>query len=68
MQFDIDLEKERTEILNRYRGLLRDCRESISKEDKKLIVKLLTFRLMHIKTCVESLASLTSTTLLMSLE
>jgi GTP pyrophosphokinase len=39
MQFDIDLEKERKEILNRYRGLLRDCRESISKEDKKLIRK-----------------------------
>ena len=39
MQFDIDLEKERTEILNRYRGLLRDCRESISTEDKKLIRK-----------------------------
>ena len=39
MQLDIDLEKERKEILNRYRGLLRDCRESISKEDKKLIRK-----------------------------
>lgn len=39
MQADIDLEKERKEILNRYRGLLRDCRESITKEDKKLIRK-----------------------------
>ena len=39
MQFDLDLEKERKEILNRYRGLLRDCRENISKEDKKLIRK-----------------------------
>ena len=39
MQVDIDLEKERKEILNRYRGLLRDCRESITKEDKKLIRK-----------------------------
>lgn len=39
MQFDIDLEKERKEILNRYRSLLRYCRESTSKEDKKLIRK-----------------------------
>lgn len=39
MQLNIDLEKERKEILNRYRGLLRDCRESINKEDKKLIRK-----------------------------
>jgi len=39
MQVDIDLEKERKEILNRYKGLLRDCRESITKEDKKLIRK-----------------------------
>ena len=39
MQFDIDLEKERKEILNRYRSLLRYCRESTSKEDKKIIRK-----------------------------
>ena len=37
MQFDT--EKERKEILNRYKGLLRDCRESTSKEDKKKIRK-----------------------------
>ena len=35
----IDLDKERKEILNRYKGLLRDCRDKTSKEDKKLIRK-----------------------------
>ncbi len=34
-----DLDKERREILNRYKGLLRDCRETTSKEDKKKIRK-----------------------------
>lgn len=35
---EIDSEKEVREILNRYRGLLRDCK-SLSKDDKKLIRK-----------------------------
>lgn len=37
MQFDV--EKERKEILNRYKGLLRDCRDNTTKADKKQIRK-----------------------------
>lgn len=36
---DIDLELERKEILNRYKGLLRDCKNRTNAEDKKLIRK-----------------------------
>ena len=32
---DIDLELERKEILNRYKGLLRDCKNKTDAEDKK---------------------------------
>ncbi len=35
----INVDKERKEILNRYRGLLRDCRDKTTKEDKKQIRK-----------------------------
>ena len=35
----INLDIERKEILNRYRGLLRDCRDKTNKEDKKRIRK-----------------------------
>lgn len=35
----INVDKERKEILNRYRGLLRDCRDKTTKEDKKKIRK-----------------------------
>ena len=35
----INLDIERKEILNRYRGLLRDCRDKTDKEDKKRIRK-----------------------------
>ncbi|MGC6470840.1 MAG: RelA/SpoT family protein [Flavobacteriales bacterium] len=35
----INVDIERKEILNRYRGLLRDCRDKTSKEDKKQIRK-----------------------------
>jgi GTP pyrophosphokinase len=34
---EIDLEQERKEILNRYRGLLRDCKDKTDAEDKKVI-------------------------------
>ena len=36
---DIDLELERKEILNRYKGLLRDCKNKTDAEDKKMIRK-----------------------------
>ena len=36
---DIDLELERKEILNRYKGLLRDCKNKTDAEDKKVIRK-----------------------------
>ena len=35
----INVDKERKEILNRYRGLLRDCSDKTSKEEKKKIRK-----------------------------
>lgn len=35
----INVDKERKEILNRYRGLLRDCRDKTTKEEKKKIRK-----------------------------
>ncbi|MDA7794405.1 bifunctional (p)ppGpp synthetase/guanosine-3',5'-bis(diphosphate) 3'-pyrophosphohydrolase [Flavobacteriales bacterium] len=35
----INVDKERKEILNRYRGLLRDCRDKTSLEERKLIRK-----------------------------
>jgi GTP pyrophosphokinase len=35
----INLDIERKEILNKYRGLLRDCRDKTNKEDKKRIRK-----------------------------
>lgn len=38
---EIDLELERKEILNRYKGLLRDCKDRTDKEDKKIIRKAL---------------------------
>ena len=36
---EIDLERERKEILNRYKGLLRDCKDKIDAKDKKIIRK-----------------------------
>ena len=35
----IDIEKEKREILNRYKSLLRACSEKIKKEEKKEIRK-----------------------------
>ena len=35
----IDIEKEKREILNKYKSLLRACSEKTSKEDKKIIRK-----------------------------
>ena len=36
---EINLDLERKEILNRYRGLLRDCKDKIEGDDKKIIRK-----------------------------
>ena len=36
---EIDLELERKEILNRYKGLLRDCKDKTDTSDKKIIRK-----------------------------
>ena len=36
---EIDLELERKEILNRYKGLLRDCKLKTDASDKKIIRK-----------------------------
>lgn len=36
---EIDLEQERKEILNRYKGLLRDCKDKTNAKDKKIIRK-----------------------------
>ena len=36
---EIDLELERKEILNRYKGLLRDCKDKTDTQDKKIIRK-----------------------------
>src|SRR5580704_11159713 len=35
----IDVDKEKKEILNRYRGLLRSCRRKFDEDEKKLIRK-----------------------------
>ena len=35
----LDLEKEKKEIINKYRSLLRACNDKTSKEDKKNIRK-----------------------------
>ena len=64
----INHKKEKNEILNRYRGLLRDCGDKTNQKDKKEIRKAFNVAVEAHKDMRRKVVSLISTTLLLLLE